>query len=197
MSERIFDRVKKPVAALTAAAALMSGCSSEKQSVATAEDIEISSLRNQPMEDRIETDYDVGMRCTLDIGKHAIREVLGQVEGEYGQPGLYRIDPDNKQSSYVMATPLEEGVTNIKLQVALKERGAIAQAPQDEITYAVGGEFTLMQLSTEEWTDALRLTAPSQVCYPNGGLSVSNLKTGEFGNSSDPTSMCEIASQLK
>lgn len=199
MRKSTFENSKRAAAVVVATSSVLMGCAtSEKPAKAiNPEDATISSLREEPVASNMpETAYTRAASCSVDIARIATKEVLRLVEGSADEPGVYHIDPSNKQSSYV-AIEETAGNTTLKMQVALDRNGQAELGPDEDIVYAIGGEINLMQLSNENWQEALDNARADQVGFANGGMRVLNLSTGEGGYSDQPDSMCEVAAQLR
>lgn len=192
---------KKPVAMVAASAALLAGCgNSEKAGGAehNKDDVAISSLREAPVASGMpETEYTRGMQCAVDAARIAVSEVVRLVPTDTNEPGVYHVDPSNKQSSYVAASQSVDGVMTLKFQVALDKSGQADTVDGAPIAYAVGGEVAIMQQSNESWQGALAMARADQVGFTNGGVRILNLETGEGGDSNNPDHMCTVVDELR
>lgn len=201
MKRQGFEGSKKVVASVAAAGALLAGCakaenapSSEVEQIDTS----ITSLREAPtVSEKPETDHTRAAKCAIRIARKAVEAVMELRPENATEPGLHQVDLENKQSSYVSASEPHEGVTTVKLQVALDPEGRVVGIDNSEIEFGVAGEFTVMQASDENWVEAVKKARDDQFGYPNGGIRVLNLETGEGGSSNDPQDMCKVAGQLR
>lgn len=201
MKVQRMEHSRKPVAALAATLTLLAGCAKAERALsdeALQVDRSITSLREAP-ESVVapETEHTRGSKCAIAIARVAVDEVLRLVPEDASRPGTYHVDTENMQSSYVRVLEPSEGVSTLKLQVALNNAGEAMLTGNEDIRYAIGGEISFMQTSQETWQEAFVRTRDDQVGYPNGGIRALNLKTGEGGSSDAPESMCSVADQLR
>lgn len=201
MKRQRFEGGQKVAAGIMAASTLLAGCA-KAENAPTSEveqiDTSITSLREEPpVSGAPETDYTRASKCAIRIARKAVEAVMELRPENATEPGLHQVDLENKQSSYVSASEPHEGVTTVKLQVALDPEGRVVGINNNEIEFGVAGEFTVMQTSDENWVEAVKKARDDQFGYPNGGIRVLNLETGEGGSSEDPQDMCKVANQLR
>lgn len=187
------------------AGVVLSGCSSQEsvQSMSPKpgiSDAEISSLRDAPVpEDMPTNEYTRAVTCGVEAVRIATAEVLEQQTGEVNETGgIYFSEADNPQSSYVSVESIAEGVTRLKLEVAMDTTGKIHQTPEQAVGFGVRGVMTVMDSTNESWVKALETTRPDQVGFPTkDSLAVWNLQTNDGGTVEQPQTICEATEALK
>ena len=200
MNMNKFGHGEKTVAAAVLAASVAAGCGASEQSseARNQDDITISSLREVPPHpNTTETNYTDPAECALVMAQYATKEVLRLVPSGSLETGIYQVEPDNSQSSYVAVEEMSGGTATVKMQVALNRDGQADIAEGEDIAYAVGGELTVMQLSDETWQEALAVARADQTGFPNGGIRVLDLQTGQGGSSNQPDTMCAVVNELQ